>query len=284
MMTQHEAEQMAVRLEAPMTEQETGLAFARWRDARAALSDDAIITVNCDIRAALSIVTRALPRVARVVPAITEVPSLGPGVLDELRDLVAALMHAQILYAQREHEDAGVGERRAIVAEAVALLARLELQLDLFEALGVVEPRPAVEGKRRRAQATLEDDLARAVNALRGLDAGLEARMSIDERTLDRAIAIQPELGHALQLGTAKPRWSQSARNASRERARAFTLVADRYARLAWAVALLRWDEGDAEELTPSLRARSARPSRRARRAADEAAPTPAPAQATQMT
>ena len=81
----------------------------------------------------------------------------------------------------------------------------------------------------------------------------IKGKTGLGEETIERAGAIGVELLQALgSKDVSRPLDGDAARSAD-IRARALTLLVKRYDQVRRAVEYLRWDEGDANEIAPSI-------------------------------
>jgi hypothetical protein len=184
--------------------------------------------------------------------------------IDQLEDAVRAFGHAQAQYLVLRH---GVDttkmveelsqQRRVLLAETRSLVSQKKLPASVMaELVGGV------------GQKALCMDVLQLVAGFRAEWASVSSITPVTEAELDHVEA----LANALATTLGENEYAMSPASPSAElRARAYTFFIRTYDEVRRAIAFVRWDEGDADSIAPSLAAG------RTRRSANEVTVPPTP-------
>ncbi|WP_437601206.1 hypothetical protein WMF28_06490 [Sorangium sp. So ce590] len=175
-----------------------------------------------------------------------------------LREVLANLAALAAWYAHLLALPASVGQDalKRLVDEAAPLREDLLVAAEALAHKGIVDAPRVAEIRRGQGHLDTANDLV-ALAALfsEGWDA-VKNRTTVEWKDVERASQLGPELLVALgarqQPGLPTPK----AGDAAERRARAFTLLVNAYDACRRAVSYLRWKEGDADAIAPSLFAR----------------------------
>lgn len=207
-----------------------------------------VLVVNLDIWAAVNRVAGALPRVMafreRIVSAL---PGFDVARLDRLKlyAKAAAYAHAAHQMAAGPPEDL-----RPLFEEAVALRAILFTDARALMARGLLPAGALRNLKGAASYRTVAVGLQMLVTVFRENALRIAGRCAVAEAELERAewLVVRLIEGAALR-GKVRSEEDETAEL----RARAFTLLVSTYAAARRAIQYLRFDEGDAESIAPSL-------------------------------
>ena len=211
-----------------------------------ALPDAEIGPARLDVARAVDVALGSLQRVAPLHEELEAFSEFDVGTLDELRQLSEALFRAHA----RATRVSGDDPVAVLADEGYALRRHLLTAARALAAGGVLAEARIAEISAGRGYLDLATDL----QALR--ETFLDAREAIDGKTLvtdpdlRRAGQLGPELRDALAV---RDVGSNVEPDAIEIRARIFVLFRNSYESLRRAVYFIRWDEGDAGELVPSL-------------------------------
>jgi hypothetical protein len=232
--------------------EETALCFAQAKpeiDAMRPAAELGRITVT--IPAAVTIVLGALPNIEELYDEIHEtMPKFDLGRAGRLRAYAYAAVHAHyrvMLLAE------GEARLRDLVAEASPLRERLLRSAELHAHYGVFDAEVVAGIRRGSGHLDTANDLAQLVLLFRASNDALAGRTPVTEADLERAATLSAQLLDALgrrRLGTDR---ASGPSEAEQDRVKAFWLLHGVYEECRRAVAHLRWYEGDADQLTPSL-------------------------------
>lgn len=252
-------------------------AFEATAHERDALDADELVHVNVDVLGAVATVNAALPGLEALRPGIAEaLPTFDLARLDRLHAYAWALQHAQGRFVAQgrmaqpleQLVERGVALRETLVTDVTSLTHRRMIDATRLESLR--------GGKGYRNLAFDLQVLALVLNEHWG---AIAARSSITRDEIAEAERLGAELSDSID---SRHRPQAVGTAAKADRARAYTLFVRAYDEVRRAVAFLRWHEGDADTLAPSLfagrrpKAKQA-PEEEAPPAADEPTPAPAP-------
>lgn len=223
-----------------------------------ALTEAELIHINIDIPAALATAFGALPALRAMRARIeVEAQSIDLKQLDKLETYMLALFHAQTLYATAtrpteplpELVETATALREVLYADALALVQRG--LLDAEQLRGV---------KNGPGHRPLAFDLTSLAQVMRGAWETIGNRTSVQPEELREA----SELAERLLSAIGEREFSAGAASeAGAVRQRVFTLFMRAYDEFRRAMTFLRWREGDADKIAPSLYAGRASGGRR---------------------
>jgi hypothetical protein len=213
----------------------------------------------------------ALPELLALAPEMLQLPDFDVRLVKSLEAYALALMHAHEVH---EALLEAMPELQVPLEEAGNLRARLLADAKALVQLGLLDERAVLRLSGSVGFKNLASDLQALVETLRGSVARLGARYPTAPDELAAAERVAAELLHALTL---REEHARQVASASDLRVRAWTLLKRAYGQACRAVAYLRWQQGDADRIAPSLYATRGRtrPSRKAAaaKAADSTQP-----------
>jgi hypothetical protein len=243
--------------------------YQRLSDEIRAVPDSALVGINIAVPPAVATVLGAVPRIRELRPSMASLPAVDIAEIDKLEDYALALAHAHTLYLAASEPPQpieqlvtdGTSLRHLLLADATALAAR-----------GHVNEQRLKEVRGSTGYLDLAFDLTTLAALMReALSAGAN-RPVVYPAELDRAETIAEQLMAAVGSRTQVPAVVAAAGDV---RQRAFTLMVHAYDEARRAVSFLRWRQGDADAVAPSLYAgRTGK--RRTGAAAQDHAATPA--------
>jgi hypothetical protein len=238
---------------------EAAKAFAEVEPSLAALKPEELAPINTDIPRAVAVAVGAVPHLARLRASAAKLPGFDIAHLDRLGTYALAAWYAHLLALPAVVES----ELAALLDEARPLRESMLLSSELLAHTGLFD-RDAVKAI-RAGQGNL--DTANDLVALAALFTSgwsqVENKTPIEWAQVERAAQLGPRILIALGARDVPGVPSPGAADPAERRHRAYTLF----------VTYLRWDEGDADEIAPSLFA-----NRSPRKAAPAAEPVAAPA------
>lgn len=251
---------------------EAELAYERVRPELNAMSARGLRRITVAVPAAMTIGLGALPNIeARQEDFRRELPSYDFARAGRLREYAYAALYAHHRAAISSESEARL---RALLEEAGPLREFLLRTAELHAYGGDLDVE-AVSGIRRgTGHLDTANDLAQLPLLFRGASDKLKGRTPVTEAQLDRAAALSNEIVDALgkrRLGTdgaALPSKEEE------ERLKSFWLFHGVYEESRRAMVWVRWYEGDADLLVPSLFV-----GRRRRSSSDEPVEEPEPAE-----
>jgi hypothetical protein len=210
-----------------------------------ALPASAVRAINVDVPRAVALVLDALPAIRALRPDIgRELPSYPAASLDDLETYALGAWYAHLLALPETGDLPAV---TLLIEEGVALREGLLVAADKLVARGVLDPVMVAQIRSGQGTLKLANDLV-ALSALVTMHTQAVKGTAATAAVAARAASLGPELLSAF----GRPGAAAAKKRAER-RARAFTLMADAYDDCRRAVAYLRWNEKDADEIAPSI-------------------------------
>ena len=239
----------AVSAAKPSVPKEAASAYAAVEAQVKALAPDALQPINIDIPRAVSIAVGAVPHLAKMRDVAAKLPGFDITHMDLIGTYALAAWHAHLLALP----EVTSRQLAALLEEAKPIRDHLLLAAELLAHKGYFDKR-SVEAI-RAGQGNL--DAANDVVALSALFAAawanIENRTTVTWEEVERAAVLGPQILIALGERSMHTGAEPGAMTANERRQRAFTLFVRAYDECRRAATYLRWQEGDADELVPSL-------------------------------
>ena len=233
----------------PSVPTEAASAYAAVAAQVKALSPDDLAPINVDIPRAVSIAVGAVPHLAKMRDVAAKLPGFDIAHIDRIGTYALAAWHAHLLALP----EVASRQLAALLDEARPIREHLLLAAELLAHKGYFDKR-SVEAI-RAGQGNL--DTANDVVALSALFTAawptIENRTTVTWEEVERAAQLGPQILIALGERTMPAGPEAGAMNANDRRQRAYTLFARAYDECRRAAVYLRWHEGDADQLVPSL-------------------------------
>lgn len=230
---------------------EGAAAYERIRGALDALGADEVGVIRATAPAAVVVVFGALANIeARLGEMREATPRLDFDELGRLRDYALALYYLHLMTTPVEGTSADLP---ALLAEASPLRARLLSMAETMVLFGHVAPERVAVIRSGSGHLDTAEDLGALVRLFRELDPAIASKTPVGEAMLERAGELSFQIVAA--FGRRKV-GSDGAGQPSRledDRARAFRLMVRTYDQARRALRFLRWAEGDADVLAPSI-------------------------------
>jgi len=248
----------------------TEQAFNRTADERRALKPQEVSQSKLDIASVVACVLGAWPKIQALREEMAKLPDLDLPAIDKLEQRTYALIHAQTNYLTvSESPDA----LRELVEELVRTRAVLHADTQALGARGLINPDSLDDYNGGTGHKVVATDVQILAAVLKRDWSKNEGKCAVEKAELDRAEKVASRI---LRLVGLKMQADSAEDPALDERNRAYTLVERSYDEATRASCYLRWFQGDAEELVPSLYAtRKPRSTGREEPAAPPAEPTP---------
>lgn len=233
---------------------ELARAYASVRAEMNALPADEVGRVNVHVRTVVLIVLGVLPTVdAFLEELIEKLPMHDIEQLSKLRTYALALLYA---YTRTQPAAAAETSVQAVLVEALPLRERLLGLAEGYASYGLLDVERVANIRRGTGHVDAAHDLIALAELFRDEAAGLEGRTPVTAAELDRAEALGMQMLFALGQRTVGTDGAGTAEAHDDDYARAFRLMIRAYDQYRRAMAYLRWSEGDAAKLAPSLFAR----------------------------
>jgi len=230
------------------TPDEAKAAFEEIRAELQKLSPADILTVNVDIPRAASIALGAEPHIRSYEGHIKQ--SLPTHALDAIRRLRVYALGA--VYAHLESQPVTKrADLSLLINEGTTLKQQLMVAAEALAFAGLVDDGRLAEIRAGSGHLDLATDLV-ALGALFDVSwKAVAGKTAIDRAQVDRASLLGTEL--LVALGAKDHMANRVTPEAIDMRNRAFTLLVRSYDSARRALAYLRWDDGDVDQVAPSL-------------------------------
>lgn len=241
------------------------LAAARIAPELEALADEDVLQVNVDIDTAVTHVIGYWKAVEALLPQIATLPNLDVTQVAKLHDYALALHYWHSLSQYASAPPAGLA---AMAERGVAMRDRILSMLKALAKFGLVDESALAAFGGTTAHRKVARDLTGLSGLVHELWPALEGKSVLTLEEMDEA----EHLGHAI-LRAVGDREASPAKeaHAARQRDKAFTLLARAHDQTRRALLFLRWDQGDADTIMPSIYA-----GRRSSKKREDAATAPA--------
>jgi hypothetical protein len=242
-------------------------AFAKVEPELALLTPEEVTPVGIDISAAVTAVLAAAPRIQEHQAAIAEqLPKHPIGFIENLTTYAHAAWYAHLAHT---YAAGGPEASRALLDEAQKLREGLLIAGEALAHRGLLNAEAVAKVRKGSGSADTANDLI-ALASLFSADWGrVSSKTAVERHEIDRAA----EIGPAVMVMLAVKKHPAKNNDTEGQRARAFTLLSKAYDSCRQALAYLRWKEGDADVIAPSLYRK--RPGRKPGKKADEAETSP---------
>lgn len=241
-------------------------AFEATRAERAALPESDVATANVDLGRAATIALGAYPAIeARFAEISQAVPECDISLLRTIPTKADALIQAHGDYLASTEPDP---ELPGLNAEGDALRRVMRVDLERAASYGTIAADRLKELSGAVGYRNVASDLVVLTTIARTDADALRGKTGITAAEVERATKIAARMWHAIAIRDAA---IERVEAAQAERARAFVLLDRAYDVARRVIAFVRWREGDADEIAPSLRGQQSH-------ARTNNKPTPAPA------
>ncbi len=223
-------------------------AFELIKPELAKLSPESLGKINLDISQAVSIALGVLPGLVSLRPLMAKLPEFDIACFDKLETYALGAWYAHLLALPPASASNPV---QPLLEEATALRIRLLGDAEALAARGLLDLDSVKEIRSGQGNLDTANDLV-ALSALMGASwAKIEHKTAASAEEVHRAGDLGPLLLAALGVREHGARVTPA--EAADRKLRAFTLFTTAYDQVRRGVTYLRWDEGDAESLAPSL-------------------------------
>ncbi|WP_437776921.1 hypothetical protein [Sorangium sp. So ce1097] len=214
-----------------------------------ALSPERLISVNLDIPRVVSQVLGVLPGLLALRPAVAEhLPTFELARLDRLEIYALAAWYAHLLWLSSGDAENAV---KPLLAEAAPLRENLLGDAEALARRGLLDAATVADIRAGQGHIDMANDLVALSTLFSASWSEIAGKTAATEEEVRRAGEVGPQLLAA--LGVREHGKGPGPTEAADKRARAFALLVHAYDQIRRAVAFLRWDEGDADEIAPSL-------------------------------
>jgi hypothetical protein len=215
-----------------------------------------IATVNLDISQAVSIALGALPGILEYADRLEELPGFDPKYVNQLETYTLAAWYAHLQAAPGTTTQS---ELRKRIEEATTLRTALLGDAEALVRRGIFDAQAVAQVRAGQGHQDLANDLVVLSAMFQQVWETIGGRTLATLAEIDRAAELGPALVAALGVRAAGVGPTPS--EAAEQRMRAYTLFMRAYGEVRRGLSYLRWHEGDADLIAPSLyRGRGGRP------------------------
>jgi hypothetical protein len=220
-------------------------AFARIEPEIAALAPEAISPIAVDIGAAVNSVLAAAPRIREHRDAIADqLPKHPIGSIDKLESYAQAAWYAHLVHT---YSSGSPEQAKALVEEGAKLRDGLLIAAEALAHRNLLDADAVAKIRKGSGNADLAGDLMALAALFKEGWSRVSAKTAVEKNEIERAA----ELGPAVLVAQVAKKHKNV--DTDGQRARAFTLLVNAYDACRQALAYLRWKEGDADSIAPSL-------------------------------
>jgi hypothetical protein len=212
-----------------------------------ALSRDDLAPINFEPISAVVTARGAYPNIAKYREAILELPNFQAEHFEQFELYVQAAYCAQTLLQAASSPPEQFQE---LITEASQLRENLLSDATALAKRGLMSALPLENLKGNTSFKTIASDLMILTHLFRGVWPKLIGKTCVTEEELDRAEVLSDEVIYDLGQREHAP---AKIADVSLERQKAYTLFLTAYDQLRRAITFIRWNEGDADEIAPSL-------------------------------
>jgi hypothetical protein len=233
------------------------------------LNRDDLAPINFDPIAAVVTARGAYPNIAKYRESILTLQDFQSDHFEQFETYVQAAYCAQTLL---QAASAPPEQFQELIAEATELRSNLLSDATALAKRGLMSALTLDTLKGNTSYRTVASDLMTLTHLFRGVWTKIIRKTCVTEEELDRAEVLSDEVIYDLGLREQMP---SKLADVSLERQKAYTLFLTAYDQLRRAITFIRWNEGDADEIAPSLYAgRKRKVENRGDFAPDATAPT----------
>jgi len=261
----------------PPTQQEASEAFHRIEHELASIPAHEVVRITTDVGKGVAIGLGAAPRILEYRAVIVrELPGFPIATLDKLPDYALGAFYAHAAAAPAP-VDASLS---SLMDEASTLRERMLVSANAMVHFGVLDAARVAGIRSGSGQIDTAKDLVACAAMFKESWPSLEGKQPVTREEVERAGKLGTELMLVLGPKAVRAQVGEPAAVAADadRRARAFTLFVNAYEACRRAIAYLRWNEGDADLIAPSLFVRRRRPAPAQGGEADPGAAPPPPA------
>jgi hypothetical protein len=258
--------------EKPAAPLEASAAFAMVEAEARDLDPSYLVAINIDIPTGVSVVLGALPAIRPLRDDIaTELPKFPIALFDKLETYALAAWYAHLVALPGP---AGNKQIKDLLEEAAPLRANLLADAEALARRGLLPVQTVAEIRAGHGHVDTANDLVALAALFSSSWSDIQGKTAATQTEVQQAALLGPQLLAALGV---RDQGRVAPREAAERRTRTFSLMVRAYDQTRRAVSYLRWDEGDADSLAPSLyKGRGGRPASDSNgTAAPEASPAP---------
>lgn len=222
----------------------------------AELPDADLDSVNLEIPSMVSDFFGTWPRFQEMLPELEAVPQIDMARVRKLHDYALALFHWQ---ASAAYATSGSSELPAMLDKGIAIRDRTLTDLKALAGHGHLDPALLANFGGPAAYRKVAQDLSSLANLVHEHWSSIQGRSLITLEAIDEAGKLGQAMSEAVGLRDKTP---TSKAFAAQQKVKAYTLFLRSYDEARRGLIFLRWHEGDADKILPSLYAKGRAPKR----------------------
>lgn len=213
-----------------------------------ALSPDELMQITIDVPSAISTVLGVVKELPRYRDAMTkQLPEFDLARFDRLEEYAMALSHANTLYATATKPP---DDLKAVYEEGLKLRERLHADTTTLVVRELINPSTLKEYTGLVGHKNVATELQILAQVLKESFKQIEGKCAATVPEIDRALKVAARL---LRIVGEREQRAAVVQETTDLRNRAFTLFDAAYDEARRGIIYLRWHEGDADTVTPSL-------------------------------
>jgi hypothetical protein len=222
-------------------------AFAKIEPELAALRPEEILAFPEDLQGVVGAALAAVPRIRAYREAIAaELPNHPIDKLDHLESYARGALYAYLVHA---YSDTSPEKAKELHDEATKLRDGLLIGAEALAHRNLLDADAVAHIRKGHGNADLAGDLVALAALFRESWGKVSSKTAVEKQEIDRAA----ELGPAVLVAVAAKKHAGKSVDTDAQRARAYTLLIQAYESCRQALTYLRWKEGDADSIAPSL-------------------------------
>lgn len=222
-------------------------AFTKIEPEFAALTAEELAPLPADFGATINAVLAAAPRVLEHRDAIAEqLPHHPIALVDKLESYAQAAWYAHLVHT---YSASGPEAAKALVDEATKLRDGLLIAAEALAHRNLLDADAVARIRKGSGTTDIAGDLGALAALFKESWGKVSSKTAVERHEIDRAA----ELGPAVLVALHAKKHAGKAVDTEVQRTQAYTLLAHAYDAARQALAYLRWKEGDAESIAPSM-------------------------------
>lgn len=228
---------------------EAAKAFIEVEPQLAAMSADDLTPITTDIPRAVAIAVGAVPHIAKLRDDAAKLPGFDITNIDRLGVYALAAWYTHLLGMPEATESALAG----LLDEGRPLRETMLLAAELMAHLGYFNKKAVEDIRAGQGNLDTANDLVALAALFTSGWALVENKSPVEWAHVERAAILGPQILIALGARNQPGAKVSDGTTPPERRVRAYTLFTRAYDQCRRAVTYLRWDQGDADEIAPSL-------------------------------
>lgn len=223
-------------------------AYLRVRPELDAVGDDELGRNTVNAMTAVLIMLGALPALEALRKEIEALADMPPGLIDKARDYAHALAHVQAM-----GQPSSTARFEALLAELLPARDRLLSTAELGVKFGLFDDDQVADIRSGTGHVDAINDVLALVRLFRAHWPELEGKVPVTREDVERAGALGVETLAALGERKVGAETTRPVGEYERARVRLLHLIVRTHGQLQRAVTYVRWNEGDADTILPSI-------------------------------